>query len=167
MKTIFQLCVITFLSFAAVSCTKSGIIKASQPTPVNADPYISSKIERNIVQPAEMELGTPAAIIHQGETVTIFVPYSITNESFVNTKITMNDDATGLPLNTYELVSSADPSASQLTLPASMYDQPNFYFVTFAADESYVGKRVSITAKLEGEITYSVNELNAAFTVVP
>jgi hypothetical protein len=167
MKTIFHLCTIALLSFVTLSCTKTDLSKLTAEPAPNNDAAITSRIERNIVQPIEVELGTPDAIIHQGETVTIFLPYSIANETFAATKITMTDDATGLPINTYDLVPSTDPSASQLTLPGTIFNEPQFFFVSFVADEAYAGKTVSITTNLEGQVTYSIEELKAAFSVVP
>ena len=167
MKTIFHLCTIALLCFVTLSCTKTDLSKLTAEPAPNNDPAISSGIERKIVQPIEVELGTPDAIFHQGETVTIFIPYSIANETFTSTKITMTDDATGLPINTYDLVSSNDPSASQLTLPATVQNKPQFFFVSFVADEGYTGKTISITTNLEGQVTYSADELKTAFTVVP
>jgi hypothetical protein len=167
MKTIFHLCIIAFFSFAVLSCTKTDFTKLAAQAPLNTDPYISSKIEKNIVQPAEMELGTPSAIVHQGDTVTIFLSYSIANEAFSNARVTMSDDATGLPIKEYDLVPSTDPSASQLTLPASLSNHPDFFFVSFVADESYTGKTISINTDLEGQITNSTDVLKAAFSVIP
>jgi hypothetical protein len=167
MKTIFHLCVIAFFSFATLSCRKTDLTNLTTETLPNTNPYIYSKIERNIVEPSGMELGTPSAIIHQGERVTIFLPYSIANEIFVTAKMTMTDDATGLPINTYDLIPYTDPSASQLTLPTSLVDHPEFFFVTFVADESYADKTVSLTTELEGQFTYSTDALNEAFSVVP
>jgi hypothetical protein len=167
MKTIFHLCVVAFISFATLSCTKTDLSKLTAETPVNNDPYISSKIDKYIVQPGSMELGTSSAIMHQGDSVTIFLPYSVVNESFVTSKVTMTDDATGLPINTYDLVSYTDPSASQLKLPDDLFYHPEFFFVTFVADESYTGKTVSITTTLEGQTTYSSDVLNGAFSIIP
>jgi hypothetical protein len=167
MKTIFHLCVIAFFSFATLSCRKTDLTKFTAETPPITDPFIYSKIEKNIVEPAGMELGTPSAIIHQGERVTIFLPYSIANETFATAKVTMTDDATGLPISTYDLVPYTDPSASNLTLPGNLFNHPEFFFVSFVADESYVGKTVSVTTNLEGQITYSTDVLNAAFSVIP
>jgi hypothetical protein len=170
MKTIFHLCIIAILSLAAISCTKSDLsrLTAEQPVDTNTDPFIYSKIERNIVEPFEVQLGTPDAVFQEGEKVTIFLPYSIANETFSTAKVTMTDDATGLPINTYDLLSYNDASASQLALPASLSDhkQP-FFFISFIADEGYAGKTVSITTTLEGQATNSTDVVNAAFSVVP
>ena len=167
MKTIFHLFVIAYLSFAAVSCTKTDLSKLTAETPPDTDPAIYSKIERYIVQPSPMELGTPSAVLRQGETVTIFLPYSVTNESFASAKMTMTDDATGLPINTYDLVPSTDPSAANLTLPENLFYNPPFFFVSFVVDEGYTSKTVSISTYLEGQVTYSADVINAAFTVIP
>jgi hypothetical protein len=159
---------IAFLSVAAVSCTKSDLSKlTAEPAPIT-DPFIYSKIEKTIAEPSEMELGTAGAIIQQGQRVTIFLPYSIANETLVNAKMTMTDDATGLVINTYDLIPSTDAAAAQLTLPTNIIiNHSEFFFITFVADESYAGKTVSITTMLEGQVTYSNDVLNAAFSVIP
>ena len=167
MKTIFHLCVVAIFSLAAVSCTKSDLIEQHSTTPPNTDPVIDSKINRFIVEPSAMELGTASAVMHQGDRVTIFLPYSVGNETFVSTTVTMTDDATGLPINTYDLLSYTDPSASQLGLPDNMIYHPEFFFVTFVADENYTGKTVSITTNLAGQTVSSTDVLNAAFSVIP
>ncbi|HET6993422.1 MAG TPA: hypothetical protein VFI06_00505 [Chitinophagaceae bacterium] len=169
MKTVFHLCVVAVISFAALSCTKSDFsrLTAENPSNPNTDPYISSKIERNIVDPGEMELGTASAIIHQGEKVTIFVPYTIGNEVFSTATITMTDDATGLPIKTYDLLSYNDESSAQLTLPATVSRSQEFYFISFVADESYTGKTISITSLLEGHATSSTAVIQSAFSVEP
>jgi len=166
MKTISRLCAIAIFSLCVASCTKTDL-NQTVPNPVTAEPTISSRIERNIVEPGEMELGTPAAIIHGGERITIFVPYSIINEAFTSSRITMTDEATGETIDSYDLVPSTDPSGYELNKPSSMHEQPNFFFVTFVANESYVGKTVAITTTLQGQVTLSTDVLNSAFTVVP
>jgi hypothetical protein len=167
MKTLFNFFVIAVLSMGALSCTKSSSTSTIvTPPPPNTDPFIYSRINRNIVQPVTMQLGTTSSILHIGDVVTIFLPYSSTNEEFVSTTITMADGSTDLPINTYSLVSSADASASGLTLPDDMLDQHNFFFVTFVIDETYLGKSVSLKSKLEGQITTSTDALAGAFSVV-
>lgn len=167
MKTIVRLCLIAIISFGAMSCTKSKVTDLTGTANPDNEPFVYSKIERTIVQPAPMELGTSSAVIHSGETVTIFVPYISRNEEFVKTTVVMTDDATGLAINQYDLISHLDPSAAQLNLPENLTGQPEFFFVTFVADESYTGRTVSITTRLEGQITNSTDFLIAAFTVIP
>lgn len=167
MKTIFRLCLIAIISFGALSCTKSNMSDLAGTTAPDIEPFVYSKIERNIVQPAPMELGTSSAIIHQGDSVTIFLPYSRRNEEFVKSTIIMTDDATGATINMYDLIPYTDPSASQLNLPENLTGQPEFFYVTFVADESYTGRTVSIATRLEGQITMSTDALYGAFTVIP
>ena len=165
MKTIIHLCVIATLSFATLSCKKSDLPQNNLLTATNNDAVIDSRIDRFILEPTSMELGTPDAIIHEGDRVTIFLPYEIVNENFVSAMITMTDDATGLPVNTYDMVSSKDPTASQLVLPENLMNNPEFFFVTFVANEDYTGKTISVTTKLVGNSTFSTDVLNAAFSV--
>ena len=165
MKTITHLCVAAILSFAIVSCKKSVLPQNDQLPAFNNEPFLDSRIDRFIMEPTSMELGTPDAIVHEGNQVTIFLPYEIVNDNFVSAMITMTDDATGLPVNTYELVSSKDPSASQLVLPEDLSDNADFFFVTFVANEDYTGKSISITTKLIGHSTSSTDVLNSAFSV--
>lgn len=165
MKTIIHLCVVATISLATLSCKKSDLPQNNLLTTSNNDAVIDSRIDRFILEPTSMELGTPDAIIHQGDRVTIFLPYEIVNENFVSAMITMTDDATGLPVYTYDMVSSKDPSASQLVLPENLSDNAEFFFVTFVANEDYTGKTISITTKLIGHSTSSTDVLNAAFYV--
>jgi hypothetical protein len=150
-----------------MSCTKSKLTDLTGTANPNNEPFIYSKIERNIVQPAPMELGTSSAVIRTGDTVTFFLPYTSRNEEFVESTVVLSDDATGLAINQYDLLPYSDPSAAQLNLPENLTGQPEFFFVTFVADESFVGKTVSITTRLEGQITISTDVLNAAFSVIP
>jgi hypothetical protein len=166
MKMIFRLCAIAFFSIALSSCSKTDLSIPQGGAPPTPDAFISSRIEPNIVEPADMTLGTTSAVLHQGDKMTIFVPYSISNESFVTATVTMTDDATGLPINTYDLVPSTDALASNITLPQSLFNQQNFYFLSFIADENYGGKTVTITTTLVGEVTHSTEVLNAAFSVI-
>ena len=169
MKTVFQFFVVAILSFGALSCTKSSSTNnVVMPPPSSNDPFIYSRISRNIVQPVSMQLGTASSTLHLDDVVTIFVPYDSRNEEFTSTAITMADEATNLPINTYDMISSEDPSAADLNLPEEiMFGQHKFFFVTFHIDESYIGKSVSITSRLEGQITSSTDVINGAFNVVP
>jgi len=169
MKTVFQFFVVALLSFGTLSCTKStSTNNVVSPPPSNNDPFIYSRISRNIVQPVAMQLGTASSTLHMGDVVTIFVPYDSRNEEFTSTAITLSDDATNLPINTYSMISSEDPLAADLNLPEEiMVGQHNFFFVTFRIDESYIGKSVAITSLLEGQITSSTDIITGAFHVVP
>ena len=165
MKTIFQFCAVAIISLAVISCQKSNLSEFSVAPP-NTDPMIYSKISKQIVQPAAMELGSQSAVIHEGETVTIFLPYTAKNESFVSATIKMTDALTGETINTYDMVPSADESASQLQLPDELLDHPEFFFITFVANENYTGRSVSISTNLTGQVTSSTDEVVSAFSVV-
>jgi hypothetical protein len=166
MKTILSVITIAFLSAAVVSCTKSDLSGNTIQTPVNTDPYISATINRSIVQPTAMELGTPSSILRQGDVVTIFVPFATRNEAIVSTTLTITDDATGEIIETHNLSHSTDPSATDLTLPENLYNDGNYFFVTFAVGDAYVGKTVSLKTKLEGQNISSEDVIPAAFTVI-
>jgi hypothetical protein len=167
MKTIFHLCVIAIFSIATVSCKKSDLSDVTSEPTVYTEPTISSKINPFIIEPSALELGTEFAVIHTDEKVTFFIPYSITNENIKNATVTMTDDATGLTVNTYNLIPSSDPSASSLNFPDNMELGKEFYFISFVASEEYVGKTISISTRISGESTTSRDQLNAAFSVTP
>ena len=167
MKTIFHLCIIAIFSFAAVACKKSALPEPIAAIPGYNEPGITSKINRFIMEPVSMQLGTEYSVIHKGDKVTILVPYTNVNENITSATITMTDDATGLPVGTYDLIPSTDESASLLTLPKNMTYQKDFYYVSFEASEEYFGKKISITTTLVGENMTSTDVLSAAFTVEP
>ena len=164
MKIVFRFCVAAILCVGAVSCTKST---SGIAMPSNNEPFIYSKINTSIAQPIHMQLGTESSILSVGDRVTIFLPYSSRNEEFVSRNITMTDVLTEEPIRTYQLVSSEDPSASDLILPDDMLDQQNFFFVTFVIDESYTGKSITLKSTLEGQHTSSRDVMPAAFSVLP
>ena len=170
MKTVFRICVVAFLSVGAMSCTKSsssgtsGIVTPPAP---DTDPFIYSKINTQIAEPVPMQLGTESSIVHPGDRVTIFVPYSLRNETFAYATITMADKLTNEPIRTYDMISSEYASSSEIVLPENMGDDNRFFFVTFVVDGSYANKSITLKSKLQGQITSSSDELIGAFTVIP
>jgi hypothetical protein len=168
MKIVFRFCVAAILCVGAASCTKSsgtsGIVAPPNPS---IEPFIYSKINPSIAQPARMQLGTASSILNVGDQVTIFLPYSSWNEEFVSRTITMIDQATNEPIGSYVLTSSEDPSASDLILPEDMLDKQQFFFVTFVIDENYIGKSITLKTTLQGQHASSFDEMPGAFNVLP
>jgi hypothetical protein len=113
-----------------------------------------------------MELGTASAIIHEGNTVTIYLPYAMDNEQLQSATITFTDDATGLPVSTLNLIKSTDPSAAGLNPPDGLRYVP-FMFVTFTAESDYTNKTISISTTMTGAHITSTDAIGAAFSVQP
>jgi len=114
-----------------------------------------------------MVLGTESSVLHVGNRVTIFVPYTMTNEAFVSTTITVADKLSDAPIRTYELISSEDDLAAEIVLPDNMRSQSHYLFATFVLDGSYANKSVTLKSRLQGQTTSSSDELIGAFSVAP
>ena len=166
MKIIFRFCVAAILCVGALSCTKSSSSDVVTP-PSNTEPFIFSNINRTISQPSQMVLGTESSVLHVGNRVTIFVPYTMTNDAFVSTTITVADKLSDAPIRTYELISSEDDLAAEIVLPDNMRSQSHYLFATFVLDGSYANKSVTLKSRLQGQTTSSSDELIGAFSVAP
>jgi len=114
-----------------------------------------------------MVLGTESSVLHVGNRVTIFVPYTMTNDAFVSTTITVADKLSDAPIRTYELISSEDDLAAEIVLPDNMRSQSHYLFATFVLDGSYANKSVTLKSRLQGQTTSSSDELIGAFSVAP
>ena len=166
MKAIIHLCLMAIFSIAVSSCSKTDLTNSIGNNNIpNTTPVIDARIYHFVNQPFETELGTPAAVFHEGDNVTIYIPYVVVNDNLQSATISMIDDATGLEIGKYDLVPSTDPSAAQLNIPDAVRLVP-FMFVTFTTDNNYTDKTISLTTSFAGLLTSTTDAVNSAFTVV-
>jgi hypothetical protein len=164
MKTVLRICILLILSFVLYSCSKTDAVAATDPPP--AIPNITSKIYPYTTQPAPIVLGTAQSVFHEGDVVTLYVPYGVSNDIVVSANLVITDAGSSDVINTFTLLPSSDPSAAQLNLPADLHDVP-FMFVTFTADNAFTGKAVNVSTSIAGSTAHSEDVLNNAFSVIP
>jgi hypothetical protein len=165
MKTLLRLALMTVLSATVFSCSKT-IDKewASQSPAQETAPSISSEIYDYTTMPSFMNLGSPAAVLQEGSTVTIFVPYGIANDKVSNATITVKDVLFDEELGTYNLLPNTHSSAAQLVVPEEL-KSTTFMFASFTIDAAYAGKTVSLFSTIAGSQVSTTDNLVNAFSV--
>jgi hypothetical protein len=165
MKTLLRLTLMTFLSATVFSCTKTIDKEWASPNPAQeTTPSVSSKIYDYTTMPAFMNLGSPAAVLQEGSTVTIFVPYGIANDKVTGATLTVKEVLFDEQLGTYDLLPSTHSSAAQLIVPDEL-KSTTFMFATFAIDAAYAGKTVSLFSTIAGSQVSTSDNLVNAFSV--
>ena len=166
MKNLFRLSLVALVIIAVSSCTKSELTNSTVNPPPDTSPALQAKIYHFVNEPAEMELGTPNAILHEGEQMTFYVPYALSNDQLTDASVSLIETGTETELANFTLISYTDPSAATLNLPADLRYVP-FMFVRFTPDNTFTGKTITIRTVFNSNQLTSVDELNAAFSVNP
>jgi hypothetical protein len=167
MKTLLRLTLLTFISTSLFSCTKT-IDKewSSQNAPAAVtEPSVSAKIYDYTTQPALMNLGSPAAIVQEGNKVTIFVPYGIVNDKVNTATLTVKDASLDEVIGTYNLLPNTNSAAAQLVVPTDLKFS-TFMFATFTIDGAYVGKTVNLYTNIAGSKVNTEDSFENAFSVL-
>jgi hypothetical protein len=164
MKTVLRICILIILSFVLYSCSKTDAMVVTNPPP--AVPNITSKIYPYTTQPASAALGTGQSVFQEGDIVTLYVPYGVSNDNVVSSTLVITDAGSGDVIKTFTLFPSTDSSAAQLDLPADLRDVP-FMFTTFTLDNTFTGKAVNVSTSIIGNTAHSEDVLNNAFSVIP
>jgi len=163
MKTILKLAFIATISVSVISCQKDQIVKDDFVTSVNNNPEIDSKIFTKTNNPVAMEFGS-SAIINSGFKIAIYLPYSINKDVMKSATITLTDATTEEILGTFDLLESTHSSAATLNIPTELAWVP-FKFAAIDIDNNYVGRTITITTHLVGQVASSDDVLPGAFTV--
>jgi hypothetical protein len=165
MKTLLRLTLMTFLSATVFSCTKTIDKEWASPSPAQETaPSVSSKIYDYTTMPSFMNLGSPAAVLQEGSTITIFVPYGIANDKVSSATLTVKEVLFEEELGTYTLLPNTHSSAAQLVVPDEL-KSTTFMFATFTIDAAYAGKTVSLFSTITGSQVTSADYLLNAFSV--
>lgn len=166
MKTLLRLTLLTFVSIVLFSCSKT-IDKewASPNAPAVTEPSVSAKIYEYTTQPALMNLGSPAAIVQEGNKVTIFVPYGIVNDKVTTATLTVKDAVLDEMIGTYNLLPNTNSAAAQLIVPDDLKFS-SFMFATFTIDAAYAGKTVSLHTNITGSQVATQDSFENAFSIL-
>jgi hypothetical protein len=167
MKTLVRFAMLSLFSATLFSCTKT-IDKewASASTPPVTEASVSAKIYDYTTQPSFMNLGSQAAILEQGNTITIFVPYAIANDKVTTATLTVKDAEFDELIGTYNLLPSTSSAAAQLVVPEELKFS-TFMFATFTVNEAYAGKKVSLYSNIAGSKVATEDSFANAFSVLP
>ncbi|MGQ0738284.1 MAG: hypothetical protein ACT4OJ_04420 [Bacteroidota bacterium] len=186
MKNLFRLSALAVLTGAFVSCSKSADnLTDSDNAPAGARMNMSrdasaaetwTKIYPGVAEPRITMLGNPDSYLYTDDQTVFYVIVSSdadSQESFSGT-LTLTDDATGDPIQTYTMLSDKDPAAANLIVPEEILQgQLRFMFAVVTLDSQYTGKTVSLNSAIATDSpilpvpgSVSLAWLSAAFSVL-
>lgn len=182
MKKLFHLGMIAFTVITVSSCSKSAgdlavnekttNAKLAKSNPGNqpSGPIFTSQLSKFypfINQPYDLELGDNGATINSGQIAVFYVILSpdVANEIPVSATLSTVDDATGQPVETYNLISYRDVGAVDATVPEELVGTPFMVALVYLGDQ-YIDKTITLTADIEFNIGYAPARLERAFTVI-
>jgi hypothetical protein len=153
---------------SVVNNSKTSLIKPKSGNPLSG-PIIGSQWSQLypfINQPYDLELGDNGATINSGQLAVFYVTLSpdVANEIPVSATLTTVDDATGLPIETFNLISYRDAGTVDAIIPDALVGTP-FMFAMVNLGTQYIGKTVTLHSDIEFNGGFSPAQLNRAFTV--
>ncbi len=181
MKKLFHLGMIASIVLIVSSCSKSAgdlaaneKATAAQLAKMNhgnqpSDPIFTSQLSKFypfINQPSEMALGDNGAVINAGQIAVFYVVLSpdVANEIPVSATLTTIDDATGLPVETYNLISYRDVGTVDAIVPEELVGTP-FMVALVSLSDQYIDKTITLSSNIEFNNASSPARLDRAFTV--
>lgn len=183
MKKLFHLGMIVSIVLILSSCSKSAgdlvatekvtTSQAAKMIPGNqlTNPIFTSQLSKFypfINQPEEMELGDNGAAISSGQIAVFYVILSpdVSNEIPVSATLSTIDDATGLPIETYNLISYRDAGTVDAIIPEDLVGTPFMLALVYLDNNLYIDKTITLSSEIQFNNAYSPARLERAFTVV-
>jgi hypothetical protein len=183
MKKLFHLGMIAGIFFSLSSCSKSAgdLVSNEKATtsqvakmiPGNqlSDPIFTSQLSKFypfINQPEEMELGDNGAAISSGQIAVFYVILSpdVANEIPVSATLSTIDDATGMQIETYNLISYRDVSTVDVIVPEDLVGTPFMLALVYLDNNLYLDKTITLSSDILFNNAYTPARLERAFTVV-
>ena len=190
MKKLFHLSMISGIFLCLSSCSKSAndlvaneisVKKGTSQvtgkgpgifTPKNnpSSPIFTSnwsKFYPFINQPYAQELGEDnGAVFNSGELVVFYVTLSqeVADEIPVSATLSTIDDATGQPIETYNLISYRDAGAVDAIIPDELIGSP-FMVALVNLGSQYIDKTITLSSSIEFNNGYSPAQITRAFRV--
>jgi len=183
MKKLFYLGIIALTVITVSSCSKSAGDLVANEKATNtqvakmkigiqaSDPIFTSLLSKFypfINQPEVMELGDNGAAISSGQIAVFYVILSpdVANEIPVSATLSTIDDATGLPIETYNLISYRDAGTVDAIIPEDLVGTPFMLALVYLDNNLYLDKTVTLSSSIEFNNAYTPARLERAFTVV-
>jgi hypothetical protein len=182
MKKLFHLGMIAGIFFSLSSCSKSAgdlaanekatTSQAAKMIPGNQqnDPIFTSQLSKLypfINQPYAQELGEDnGALITSGDVAVFYVILSpsVANEIPVSATLSTIDDATGQPIETYNLISYRDVGTVDAIVPEELVGTPFMVALVYLGDQ-YNDKTITLSSNIEFSIGNSPAQITRAFRV--
>lgn len=162
MKKLLQHSYLAIFILLLSSCSKdnSYFIFASEETA----PRLESDIYPIATKPAEMIIGSELSIASPGETLTIFVPYTIASDDVQTGIITVKDEISGAIVREIAMTASTDLSVLNVAVPEEIQGT-TFMFANIPVENDLVGLSLSVSSKITGNKLSTDDSIKAAFVV--
>ncbi len=162
MKKLLQHSYLAIYILLLTSCSKdnSYFIFASEET--------ASRLESDIypiaTKPAEMIIGNELSIASPGETLTIFVPYTVVSDDVQTGIITVKDEISGAIVREIAMTASTDLSVLNVAVPEEIQGT-TFMFANIPVENDLVGLSLSVSSTITGNKLSTGDSMKAAFSV--
>ncbi len=182
MKKLFHTGMIASIVFMLSSCSKSTAdlvagekattqeaAKLSPGSQLNGPIFTSqlSKVYPFINQPEVMEIGDNGAAISSGQIAVFYVTLdpSVANEIPVSATLSTIDDATGLPIETFNLISYRDAGTVDAVIPDALVGTAYMMALVYLGNQ-YLDKTITLASEIQFNNAYTPARLDRAFTVI-
>ena len=162
MKKLLQHSYLAIFILLLSSCSKdnSYFIFASEETA----PRLESDIYPIATKPAEMIIGNELSIASPGETLTIFVPYTVASDDVQAGIISVKDEISGAIVREIAMTVSTDLSVLNVAVPEEIQGT-TFMFANIPVENDMVGLSLSVSSKITGNKLSTDDSIKAAFVV--
>ena len=114
-----------------------------------------------------MEIGDNGAAISSGQIAVFYVTLdpSVANEIPVSATLSTIDDATGLPIETFNLISYRDAGTVDAVIPDALVGTAYMMALVYLGNQ-YLDKTITLASEIQFNNAYTPARLDRAFTVI-